>query len=376
MQLLPGIFLAVAGHAAVATSALGQLPLPSGPYPVGTTTFHWIDSSRVDPVSGTWREIAAQVWYPAESVLGGPPAMYHPHLDTFLAGLKSDTIPEIRAWHSRVAGFAGVRTRALDGAPLADRAAPFPVLLFSPGGNMSRHWHTAFNQEQASHGYFVLAMSHAHSGWDVFPLSGFVRGADRWVTGETPDQRVRLDEELADLLAGDARFVLDQLTGANQTSSSAFSNRFDLDRIAILGHSRGGTTVGRTCSTDPRVRACIVFDNIGPQRERTSGLAQPQLTIRATWPEPRVERLRSYLRRNRTAAYDVEIAGANHYSFTDLPFLDPGIDPAPLAPARVHEIVSALTRAFLDRHLHGKPTTMSSLAARMPEVTMTPLVGP
>ncbi len=47
-----------------------HFPKPTGPYAIGTVTYHWVDSSRpelftTDP--NDHRELMAQVWYPAKN---------------------------------------------------------------------------------------------------------------------------------------------------------------------------------------------------------------------------------------------------------------------------------------------------------------------
>src|SRR3546814_9145090 len=61
--------------------------------------------------------------------------------------------------------------------------------------------------------------------------------------------------------------------------------RIDGGRIAILGHSRGGRTVSRAASTDPRIKAAVVYDALPPPRERASGFAQPLLLLCVGDPE-------------------------------------------------------------------------------------------
>ena len=55
--------------------------------------------------------------------------------------------------------------------------------------------------------------------------------------------------------------------------------------------------------------------------------------------------------------YDVNIAGAEHRSFMDAHFLNPGSRSTPAEPARVLSIVSSYGRAFLGVYLrqHSSP---------------------
>ena len=56
-------------------------PPPSGPYAIGTLTFHWADSARPEVFaadSRARRELMVQVWYPAPAQASGARAAYLP----------------------------------------------------------------------------------------------------------------------------------------------------------------------------------------------------------------------------------------------------------------------------------------------------------
>ena len=277
--------------------------------------------------------------------------------------------------HARVAITAQRGPNVIEGARL-------PVVVLSPGGDMSRYWHSALAQDLASHGYAVVALSHAHSGLDLFPRGGLLMSHARWrgSPGETEDEALARDEALSDTLAADARFVLDQLEELNRADpKNRFTGRLDLSSVAILGHSRGGKTAARACSTDSRFKACVVFDNVGPQRERERGLQQPMITLRSAdsgdWDPERIEELRSYLAANETESHEVVILGARHHSFTDLPFIEPRRFGSRLDADRAHRIVSTLTRAFLERVLRGAEGSLEAAAADFSEVEVTKTAG-
>ncbi|MGD8496800.1 MAG: hypothetical protein PVF05_11460 [Gemmatimonadales bacterium] len=351
------------------------LPAPSGPHRVGTITYHWVDRSRPDELTENAyddRQIVATIYYPAADVRGdthGDVAPYFPELDLFRAGFMTDQRDVPHEIADAVAVRGCVVTHAFANVPLDDAASSYPVALISPGGNVSRHSHTALAEELASHGWIVAVMSHLHSGWDVFPEGGFVMSSSYWQgpEGASDAELARLDDELTSMLAADARFTLDRLTDLTATDPrNRFTGRIDTTRVAIIGHSRGGSTVGRACSIDDRFDACVVFDNIGPEPETETGLSQPQLTIRRPWPRDRVAQLDAFLSRNRSEAVDAVVEGTVHMSFTDLPLIDPGRYDAAIAPERAHEIVAALTRAFLERHVLGRDVELPGF----PEVTL------
>lgn len=348
------------------------LPEPTGHHQVGALTYHWIDRARsatLTPDPHDDRGIIVTVFYPAMRIPDGPSTLYFPELEALREGFRADRREVPQQIAADLAAHACVLTNALPDHPTDPLHPAYPVALISPGGNVSRHWHTALAQELASNGWIVAVMSHAHSGLDVFPRGGFLMSSVHWNAPEDAPAGVaqRLDDELATTLAADASFTLDQLAGLDADSAGRLSGRIDLERVAIIGHSRGGSTVGRACRTDDRFDACVVYDNIGPAFEVSVGLPRPQMTIRRPWSHERVGRLHAFLERNEGQALDVEIEGAIHMSFTDLPFVEPARHAAGIAPERAHEIVSRLTLAFLDGRVLGADRNVEDEAAQYPE---------
>src|ERR1700730_16302960 len=60
--------IAVAGTPAADSLKSPTLPPPTGPCAVGKVTVHWVDESRVEPLSPNHepREVMVDIWYPAE----------------------------------------------------------------------------------------------------------------------------------------------------------------------------------------------------------------------------------------------------------------------------------------------------------------------
>lgn len=347
------------------------LPDPTGPFLVGTRTFHWVLASpeELTPSPSDRREVVAQLLYPARRPPNGGPAAYVPELDLLRRGLRVHGFPPFAELAARMGRYARVRTAAWPGAPVLAADGPFPVVVISPGGNMSRHWHTALAQELASLGYAVALVSHAHSGMDVFPGGGFLASHLRWHPGEeVPDEEVaRRDRELADRLADDVSAVLRGLGELNRRAEPrGVGGALDLERLAILGHSRGGSTVTRTCGADPRFDACVIFDNLGAVEGVDPAFHQPRLTVRAAWPEERSRSLSEILAASGPVAFEAVLPGATHFTFTDLPLVDPeGYPPAELGPEEGHRLVAGLTRAFLDRYLRERGPPFLEAAARL-----------
>lgn len=348
-------------------TAMTQLPEPGGPHQVGTSTFHFTDASRPEQGSADpndRRQVIFQLWYPAIRAADGDPVAYVPELDQIRAAFSADPRDVPQKLAKGLAPYACIATEAYADAPVSDLAKRYPVIVLSPGGGVSRHWHTAQAQEFASRGYVVVVLSHAYSGLDLFPGLP-VLSVERWLAprAATPEQRTALDEAMSDELALDARFGLTQVENiASGAISHPLNGRIDLSRVAIAGHSRGGKTVARACSSDSRFKACVTYDNLAPERERATGLRTPQLTVRTAWEPDRRDTLHAYMKLNPGAAVDVEIAQATHFTFTDLQIVDPQQYPAKLDPVRGLSLANGITLDFLDSVWAGKAPTLSGFA--------------
>lgn len=355
------------------------LPNPKGPYQVGTTTraLRLDEAEELTDDPDDRREVVVQLFYPARRAADKAPAAYLPNLEAMRRGLREHGFPPFRELSDRLSIYERVQTAAWPEEPVLSGEGPLPVLLFSPGGNVSRHWYTGLVQELASQGYVVALMSHAHSGLDVFPGAGFLASHIHWHPGsEVPEEeRAARDRRLTERLAADARATLDfleELQAGEATpaaeASLGFRGALDLEHVGIVGHSRGGGTVTRACATDPRFRACAVLDNIGSDPEIELGLAAPQLAIRAPWSEARAARLGRFLDANRADAFEVVLAGATHMSFTDLPLVDPvAHPPGDLSHAEAHRRVSTLVRAFFDHYLRDRDRAFRAALAGLGE---------
>lgn len=352
-----------------------ELPKPRGRYSVGTETFHLVlnDLEDLTPSASDHREVIAQLFYPAREGEHSQLALYMPELPLFRRGLLVHGFPPFVGLSARMASYAKVRTSSWLHAPILRAAGPFPVILFSSGGNMSRHWYTALSQELASQGYVVAVISHAHSSMDVFPGGGFLASDIFWHPGrDVAEAEVeRRDNLLARRLADDAREVLDALAGLNATFQT-LRGGLDLNRVGIIGHSRGGSTVTAACQTDSRIDACVIYDNLGEVAGLEGRLSQPRLTLRTAWGEERTGKLAAILAASDSDAFDAVISGANHFSFSDLPIVDPvGYPSDEIDPVRAHEIISDLTEAFLDRYVkHQDRGFTQAVSPLPPEVSL------
>ncbi|MFC9269111.1 alpha/beta hydrolase family protein [Streptomyces zhihengii] len=357
----PGVAAAepLAVHAAAwrAGEAGVELPQPAGRYAVGARTLHLTDQRRRDPwVPSAARELMVSVRYPARSSNGASAA--------YMTEQEARLLLEARglAGVVPVAAISGVRTHGRTGA----RPAPgrFPLVLLSPGFSMPRGTLTALADDLASRGYVVAVVDHAYeSAGTSFP--------DCRVLTCVACEQVATDEERAQVAKGRARdlsFVIDELTAPRAPSGTVegqrrlpFARMVDARQIGVAGHSIGGAAAMAVMRQDARVRAGVNLDGGFFVPSAGAGLGgRPFMMMGAAathgpgsadsdWPQVwnRLDGWKRWL----------TVAGAEHFTFTDLPVLAGRLglsDPAaPLSGERSWQLTRDYTTAFFDTHLRG-----------------------
>ena len=385
-------------------ASISTLPEPSGPYSVGRVAFDWVDQTRVDEMAenpAAHPELMAYVWYPTEAATKPIRGVLFP------GATKIDSVPGVSDsikgqifggnWALVVSG--AITSHAQEDAPLVKNPRTFPVILFSPGANMTSFQYSSAIEDLVSHGYVVAAIEHPSEVFAVAFPNGDVRtySAKRIpktfrpppnaTIGQTNAKLQEWYRHCVEIRAADQSFVLDKLTQLNETSdkSSKFSGRLDLSHVAAVGHSRGGWASILTCRRDGRVKACVNEDGTsngeGLQFPGTSPPKQPILYVEVPpllpadwsvlkelhltadewvqqWHETAYKEFRTFP----AGGYFVELKlpGLVHYSFTDEVILraakDGAKDKEDLALRGLH-LTENVTRAFLDEYLNNEKQT-------------------
>ena len=236
------IMVAVAGveFPLAAADAGALLPEPTGKYPVGRITQHFLDMSRDDEL-GTQkdhkREFMAQIWYPARSGSKGKPAAWLlPEWASFKENNYSGELkksPDVLKMSPEPSEkdvqkyLASIVVHAREEVPVASSPKPFPVILLAPGSISFPSKYTSLAEDLASHGFIVVGDIPVGNGVMVpFPAGNVTR--------------LYRGRDVFALWAGDLIYEMDQLEVWNKTKGHLFFGRLDLDHIGAFGHSAGG----------------------------------------------------------------------------------------------------------------------------------------
>src|SRR6185436_9912561 len=136
------------------------LPVPSGPFQVGTRIYELTDTTRKEVYSGKdeARRFMIQVWYPSEPGTSTEKARWMDNAEIYAPAVSSEIgMPSFFLGH-----LALVKVPAYKDAKVKVPEQGYPVILFSHGWNGFNAQNTGQALQLASHGYVVIGVQHTY----------------------------------------------------------------------------------------------------------------------------------------------------------------------------------------------------------------------
>ena len=338
------------------------MPAPEGDFSIGSETFHWVDSSRLewftDENDNDVREIMVQAWYPSENSDSIGTNSYMDFMNLRSKTLASaGKIPAFLPSHLNM-----ISTNTRNDVACSNKLEKYPLLIFSHGITGSRHLHQILFEHLASKGYIVFALDHSFdANLTIFP-NGKIADYRSEITGH-PDS-VLIREKQINTRAFDVGFIIDQVREIETGMiDSKLSGRLDLDRIALGGHSYGGATAILASHNHEIVKACVVLDGwISPIPDKviSEGINVPFLFMgRPSWHDSdypgNYERLADLITHSSNEKYDLRVNQTLHLDYTDIPLMSPLVkhvlDVGDLKPSTTLSLINDLVLGFLEVHL-------------------------
>lgn len=273
---------------------------------------------------------------------------------------------------------------AANAEPDAHRG-PLPVVIFSPGFGVDRDLYMEVITAVIEAGCTVVTLGVPYDCVvTVFPDGRVIEQPEETGNEDKEDLSNRLSQIAT--RAHDMHFVMEQLAIWNETDD-VLRGMFDVNRIALMGHSIGGATAHEVATTflnhatvggEPRVRCVVLLDGsmhllrdavltvpVLNLRQEACQLAEinEQFTSDASSEDDkrrREQRAMAFWQGQKRLYHNacgfksfVKVIGANHMSFSTLGGL---IGELPLNVTNViQRIIVAFLRAYLgdDEHAYG-----------------------
>jgi dienelactone hydrolase len=386
------------------SQTIEKIPPPGGPFAIGRIGYDWVDQSRPDRYAKertAHRELMVYFWYPAVKSGSAARAPYLPGARQF------DGVPEIQAgmrrgfgedWTAILSG--SLRTHAVENAPVAKAAKPFPVVIFSHGAGNTGFNYSALIEDVVSHGYVVAAIEHTYAAGAVwFPDGRVVRPSDEKPPAGLSSEELRKwrNSRIAEGIdegAADVRFVLDHMIELDRDPDRfLLAGRVDLKRVAPMGHSAGAEFSARACQLDSRFKACVDLDGgmvpvaALPIFNDGATMKVPLLLLEVYHAESTMgglsrETIDGYYKTREeqlracplgTYAVVLNSAGIAHPSFSDRPLHFAGQPEYPQRSAALHHLalIQSFVRDFLARNLKDeKAPLLDAGSSPLPESTV------
>ena len=282
-----------ARQGSVEASAVARLPLPSGPYGIGTLAYHWVDDDRPEIftlVRDDRRELMVQVWYPAAVDPSAPREPYVEDARTLVDLARLIGLPDAAFAHVQL-----VKTHARPGAPVAPDEAQIsddPVLAWPlrvPAAQHGAGRGTGFARLRRGDDRPPVCRLGV-----IFPDGRLVQFDPRllppWPRAVRPGDDPAFAEGVLPYLVRDATFALDQLETVDRADPrEILAGRLDLDRRGMFGVSLGGMIAAEACRIDPQFQAGLSMDVFMPDDVVAAGLEQPMMWLSRPKDAMRVE---------------------------------------------------------------------------------------
>ena len=367
------------GCAAIIKTAvpMSNITAPTGTYPVGTKTFHLVDSTRsawYQDKNENARELMVRVWYPAKKNSVNHRA---PYVKDY--ALVRDVITKNFDMPEYLMDNLGtIECNAwLDAEPVAGRAT-FPIIIFSHGHRGMKIQNTTQVEELASHGYIVIACDHTYdSGVTVLPGNRVIFSRSGLPDGINEDEGRKIREMQIDIRSADITFIIDKVS-LDFFGDPGLAKISDLNNIGIFGHSFGGGTSIFTTYNDNRIDAVFGLDSWFmpiPSRLVNQDLKKPFGHLgQVNWGESNNYSILDTLASNNSdLSVHFSVEGSTHFDFTDFSQfsrITKWYGSGEISSARIRMIMNRLLLDFFDHCLkNGKNFDPKSYKEHFPELT-------
>lgn len=376
------VLLILIGTALAFLLPVFKFPIPTGDFSVSKKTMNLVDKNRLETITNDTtdnRAIGLSIWYPSNEGLEKRETYLSNGLSAAFA--ESKGVPAFAFSH-----FSKIKTNTEKDLAFAN--GRFPVIILSHGYIWNAELYNAMIEEIVSQGYVIVGIQHSYEA----PL---VQLKDRKVKPELAyfqkvnanfdfdkfnslQQKFQLAADSSKLSImqkmmhslpynesverwqNDISFVIDEL---EKRKNDDFFKQLDLDKIAALGHSFGGSAVAQTCAYDTRIKAGINMDGAqwGNLIDTTFNVPFMALYADRDYDSFFTPNFFTYSQVAKNELVSVIIKNSGHANFGDLGYwtlLHQFTETGTINPNRMNELTTDLILDFLEKHLDKKEIDM------------------
>ena len=142
-----------------------------------------------------------------------------------------------------------------------------PLIVFSHGGISVKTSNTSLFTELASHGYVVASIDHTYQslhtqidGRTIWIDPDYMRDLNAEDSHQDIEHSLRLYQEWLTIRMGDIHFVIDSLIEETDELDKAYRTLINPEKIALSGHSLGGSAVLGVARQRTDINAVLVLE--------------------------------------------------------------------------------------------------------------------
>ncbi|KAH6888193.1 Alpha/Beta hydrolase protein [Thelonectria olida] len=328
------------------------VPPPPGPYAVAVKHIELVDPSRIDPFApeaNTKRRIMVSAYLPVDARYGCKAQVvpYMPPLTASVFGQVGESLGLPQGMIEKFEmEFCDVSTVNLH-VSRRERKKEFPVAVFSPGYGGTRLVYGALARSVASLGYIVMTVDHTYEAMVV----EFPDGSAAYAQPSAASNQSLTLREL-EVRTGDESFLISQLSNTTvaDTLVANFPGTFNPHKVAVYGHSFGGSTAAETALRDPRVIGGLnidgpIYGSVGDQ-----GIKGKPFVLVANGGEPVVD-FDEFYKKIDAPKMDLVVRNTQHYAFTDVPLLLTAYQVPPASQPMVDQAFGTLNGKKVEKAL-------------------------
>jgi predicted dienelactone hydrolase len=252
-----------------------KLPVPDGPYGIGSVTHALVDSERAafETSADNGRRLFIKIWYPSDHQSNSDDGSK----ESLWQDLGGADRPKIQ--RGLLAYVRSVPTNTISGASFAAGVENPQLLIYGHGMGTWASENTVLMEYLASHGYVVFSIHHLDQFAEYYALDGEVPEPEKernkaLMKRLTPSMG---RDEMADLClelfhassafnrmvaneAKDCAYVLNNAPELFAKIPSLEKDALSVDRVGLLGLSLGGAVATEFCKYDERCVAVVNMD--------------------------------------------------------------------------------------------------------------------